>query len=97
MQFSVYHDFRISLKSHFGVKMLYVYHHVRSNADAKSCDRLFVLSYLSSVLYQMARRAIFLVIACGFQQCGILTCVDSNEHVQPHFKLRNSKLIQSVA
>ena len=24
-------------------------------------------------------------------QCGILTCVDSVEPLQPHFKLRNSK------
>ena len=29
--------------------------------------------------------------ACDFQQCGILTSVDSDEPVQPHFKLRNSK------
>ena len=28
---------------------------------------------------------------CDFQQCGILTCVDSDEPVQPPFKLRNSK------
>ena len=27
-----------------------------------------------------------------FQQCGILTSVDSDEPVQPPFKLRNSKL-----
>ena len=27
-----------------------------------------------------------------FQQCGILTCVDSDEPVQPPFKLRNPKL-----
>ena len=27
----------------------------------------------------------------NFQQCGILTSVDSDEPVQPHFKLRNSK------
>ena len=26
-----------------------------------------------------------------FQQCDILTCVDSNEPVQPPFKLKNSK------
>ena len=26
-----------------------------------------------------------------FQQCGILTCVDSDEPVKPPFKLRNSK------
>ena len=28
---------------------------------------------------------------CDFQQCGILTSVDSNEPVWPPFKLRNSK------
>ena len=28
---------------------------------------------------------------CDFQQCGILTSVDSDEHVQPPLKLRNSK------
>ena len=28
---------------------------------------------------------------CYFQQCGILTSVDSDEPVQPPFKLRNSK------
>ena len=28
---------------------------------------------------------------CDFQQCGILTRVDLNEPVQPHFKLRISK------
>ena len=30
-------------------------------------------------------------IACDFQQCGILTCVDSDEPLQPPLKLRNSK------
>ena len=30
-------------------------------------------------------------VACYFQQCGILTSVDSDEPVQPPFKLRNSK------
>ena len=30
--------------------------------------------------------------ACDFQQCGILTSLDSDETVQPPFKLRNSKL-----
>ena len=28
---------------------------------------------------------------CDFQQCGILTCVDSDDHVQSPFKLRNFK------
>ena len=31
-------------------------------------------------------------MACDFQQCGILTSVDSDEPVQPPFKNRNSKL-----
>ena len=30
-------------------------------------------------------------MTCDFQQCGILTSVDSDEPMQPPFKLRNSK------
>ena len=30
-------------------------------------------------------------VACDFQQCGILTCVDSDEPVQSPLKLRHSK------
>ena len=32
-----------------------------------------------------------LAATCDFQHCGILTCVDSDEHVQHPFKLTNSK------
>ena len=32
-----------------------------------------------------------IAVTRDFQQCGILTCVDSDEPVQPPFKLRNSK------
>ena len=32
-----------------------------------------------------------LAATCDFQQCGILTSVDSDEPVQPSFKLKNSK------
>ena len=32
-----------------------------------------------------------MICLCNFQQCGILTSVDSDEPVQPPFKLRNSK------
>ena len=32
-----------------------------------------------------------LAVACDFQQCGILTSVDSYEPVQPPVKLRISK------
>ena len=31
-------------------------------------------------------------MTCDFKQCGISISVDSDEPVQPHFKLRNSKL-----
>ena len=30
-------------------------------------------------------------VTCDFQQSGILTCVDSDEPVQPPFELRNPK------
>ena len=32
-----------------------------------------------------------LAVTCDFQQCGILTSVDSDEPVQSPVKLRNSK------
>ena len=32
-----------------------------------------------------------LAVTCDFQQCGILTSVDTDEPVQPPVKLRNSK------
>ena len=38
-----------------------------------------------------------LAAACAFQLCGISTSVDSDEPVQPPFKLRNSKYVRSVA
>ena len=34
-----------------------------------------------------------LAVTCDFQQCGILTSVDSDESVQPPIKLRNSNLM----
>ena len=36
-------------------------------------------------------------MTCDLQQCGILTSVDSDEPVQPHFKLRNPNDARSVA
>ena len=36
-------------------------------------------------------------MTCDFQQCGILTSVDSDEPVQSPFKRRNSKDVRSVA
>ena len=34
---------------------------------------------------------IILAATCDFQECGNLTCLDSDEPVWPPFKLRNSK------
>ena len=42
----------------------------------------FLISVLSGYIW---------AVTCDFQQCGILTSVDSYEPVQPPFKLRNSK------
>ena len=36
-------------------------------------------------------------VTCDFQQCGILTSVDSDKPVQPPFKLRTPNDVQSVA
>ena len=35
-------------------------------------------------------------MTCDFQQCDILTGIDSDEPLQPTFKLRNSNDVQSV-
>ena len=40
---------------------------------------------------QITHIVIMLAATCDFQQCGILTSVDSTEPVQPLFKLINSK------
>ena len=41
---------------------------------------------------ELKRYALYkLAVTCDLQQCGILTSVDSDEPVQPHFRLRNTK------
>ena len=42
-------------------------------------------------MYIAAAGDIKCAVTCDFQQCGIFTSVDSDERVQPPFKLRNSK------
>ena len=39
----------------------------------------------------------FWAATCDFQQCGILTSVDSDQPVQPHFKLRNCKWCSAIS
>ena len=47
-----------------------------------SCQAHLPVQYASNIKGAMK---------CDFQQCGILTSVDSDKHAQPPFKLRNSK------
>ena len=49
--------------------------------------KIFVLSIFEWPLYT----GFTVEVTCDFQQCGILTSVDSDEPLQPPFKLRNSK------
>ena len=51
----------------------------RFSKSARCCLRLQLLE------------SVFKAVTCDFQQCGILTSVDSYETVQFPFKLRNSK------
>ena len=41
--------------------------------------------------FQLTRVSCTWAVTCDFQQCGVLTRVDSDQSVQPHFKLRSSK------
>ena len=41
--------------------------------------------------FSVQKRIYIWALSCDFQQCGILTSVDSDEPVQLPFKLRNSK------
>ena len=52
------------------------YPHCKCLETTTQCDRCLNLN---------------LGVTCDFQQCGNLTSVDSDEPVQPPFKLRNSK------
>ena len=54
-----------------------------------------VLNYLEYFRYNLIKtlkyKEYIWTATCDFQQCGIFTSVDSDEPMQPHFKLRNSK------
>ena len=52
---------------------------------------MFVWSGPSFVLVHFIR-----AVTRDFQQCGILTNVDSDEHVMPPFKLRSSNDVRLV-
>ena len=46
---------------------------------------------IQCTFFYMVSNVIILAVTCDFQQCDILISVDSDEPVQPSFKLRNSK------
>ena len=61
-------------------------------------NKCYYLSKYNSIQLEMAQLQIInqpagniWAMTCDFQLCGILACVDSDEPVQPTFKLRNSK------
>ena len=53
-------------------------------------DVFWILGFRESSLHHLQTNNKS-AVTCDFQQCGILTNEDSNEPVQPCFKLRNSK------
>ena len=52
---------------------------------------IFGMIYLESIDYDLVCSIRIQAVACDFKQYGILTSVDSDEPVQPPFKLRDSK------
>ena len=61
-------------------------HNAVATGICKASILLLLSSYIDCCSSQYSR-----AVTCDFQQCGILTCVDSIEPVQPPFKLRFSK------
>ena len=57
---------------------------------ASSKERVNKLPVVRTLKIWLYLYTIFLYSTCDFQQCGILTSVDSDEPVQPPYKLRNS-------
>ena len=63
-------------------------HSILGKTDLQVLGQFMMLK--SSIMMQFSHLSCDMLL-CYFQQCGILTCVDSDEPVQPLFKLRNSK------
>ena len=60
--------------------------HAYTNKEEKKITDNNICRRPNEFSHKKAMRA----MTCDFQQCGILTSVDSDEHVQPHCKLRKS-------
>ena len=86
--------FRITHAFYY-IKMLYAHTNHKENSwinrlstviEVASSNPVTVPYYFFLILFFLS--IISCAVACDFQQCGILTCVDSDEPVQPPFKLR---------
>ena len=77
--------FKLKVQMMFGQKL---YIHGIFKPLAKALIRLRVCAGYSEALL-LAQ--VYWATACDFQQCGILTSVDSDKPLQPPFQLRNSK------
>ena len=55
------------------------------------------ISRLANIQNLVLLGLIIWAMTCDFQQCGILTCVDSGEPMQPPLSLETLNDVQSVA
>ena len=67
---------------------------ILSECQAQSISILRVVGWV--FFYSYSNSTYVLAVTCDFQRCGILSSVDSDWPVQPHFNLRNCS-VQSVA
>ena len=62
-----------------------------NNAHSLMPDYPYMMHLNASCNRNLQKHNIIYASACDFQQSGILTGVDSDEPLQPPFKLRNTK------
>ena len=67
------------------------YNTQKIDTGAKLLTRTGRVIYDNSMTNVRQRSKVIRAVTRDFQQCGILTSVDSDEPVQPPFKLRNPK------
>ena len=75
------------LKEESDQRLYVCFHQLMDRSRSSSTYFRFFKSYIKTFCHITAIHVAHVI----FQQCGILTCVDSDEPVQPPFKLRNSE------
>ena len=71
------------------VKVQYYLNPIKDNLYCMEMTKLYC--YVESIMADHSHLDNIPAVACDFKQYGILTSVNSNEPVQPPFKLRNSQ------